>query len=804
MPIVAVARAVRGVRQDHELAVAVRQLLIELQQVLVGRVAVVDAADHQHRRLHLLGIDLRQVHRHVEIGAGRHLIAEFHLLGDDRLRHRRVVGRGMAVAGEDRADHGGVALAAVAGAQRLGPLRPPADLRRTGALVGEGDQHQPVDPLGVHLRIGAGADPPRGGAVEMHLGLAGLLQHDRDRGLEVLDAAVDVGIVAGAAGAAVAVVVHGPHVVAVAREHVHERIFALARHGEVVGRARRIRRAVHQEQDRQRLLAGARRADALAPEVEPHAALVRPVLGAPDRAVGRLRRRRAGGLRLRRCQAGHHARPEAEAGPLEDAAARRVGRLGMLGHGLLRWGAESAALLIGSGSSRASPVVLTTLAGAGAGVRPAGPPSPGGAAAVGRSPRAGGGLLLLVAGHRPHARRSCFRWVLQHEHRQHGVARRYERNLQPPNRICLTDRRMEPKSTGRERQVLEMVNAAARFCDEKIGWNRIGFFLSITIIAIAGVALYRILRNIEFREVVEALVTTNPHHIALAALFVAAGYFTLTFYDLFALRTIGRPDVPYWVAALAGFTSYSVGHNVGASVLTGGAVRYRVYSAWRLNAVDVAKICFIAGLTFWLGNATVLGLGIAYEPQAASALNRLAAWFTRGAALAGLIVRGLPAAWMWRHPRVVGRHGWSVTLPGGPLTLLQIGIGIIDLGCCALAMYMLVPDEPNIGFVTVAVIFVAATLLGFASHAPGGLGVFDAAMLVALWQFDKEDLLAGLLLFRLLYYIIPFALSLGILGVRELALAMRGTPPPPAATVPSIAPTEIAPSDAPAEKTEVR
>ena len=130
--------------------------------------------------------------------------------------------------------------------------------------------------------------------------------------------------------------------------------------------------------------------------------------------------------------------------------------------------------------------------------------------------------------------------------------------------------------------------------------------------------------------------------------------------------------------------------------------------------------------------------------------------------------------WVWRAPRVIGRHGWQVTLPGGPLTLLQIGIGIVDLACCALAMYMLVPDEPNIGFVTLAVIFVAATLLGFASHAPGGLGVFDAAMLVALWQFDKQKLLAGLLLFRLLYYVVPFALSLLILGVRELLLGLQG------------------------------
>ena len=319
---------------------------------------------------------------------------------------------------------------------------------------------------------------------------------------------------------------------------------------------------------------------------------------------------------------------------------------------------------------------------------------------------------------------------------------------------------MAAEHEDRERRVLDALHRAALFCDEKIGWNRIGVVLSVTIITIAAVVLYRILRTIDGGEVVEALVRTDWHHFALAALFVAGGYFTLTFYDLFALRTIGRTDVPYWAAALAGFTSYSVGHNVGASVLTGGAVRYRVYSAWGLNAVDVAKICFVAGLTFWLGNATVLGLGIVYAPFAASAINQLPAWFNRGGAMLILIVLTLYVVWVWRRPRVVGRAGWSVTLPGGPLTLLQIGIGIVDLGFCALAMYVLMPQEPNIGFVTLAVIFVSATLLGFASHAPGGIGVFDAAMLVALWQFDKEELLAGLLLFRLLYYIVPFGLSL--------------------------------------------
>jgi uncharacterized membrane protein YbhN (UPF0104 family) len=357
-------------------------------------------------------------------------------------------------------------------------------------------------------------------------------------------------------------------------------------------------------------------------------------------------------------------------------------------------------------------------------------------------------------------------------------------------RDSLTDRPMQP-TDARERGKLDVLHRVAVFCDTRIGWNRIGIVLSVTIITIAATVLYRILRTIDAGEVLDALATTDWRDVSLAALFVAGGYFTLTFYDLFALRTIGRHDVPYWTAALAGFTSYSVGHNVGASVLTGGAVRYRIYSAWGLDAIDVARLCFIAGLTFWLGNATVLGLGVAYIPLAASAINQLPAWLNRSGAILILILLIFYVGWVWQRPRMVGRRGWSVVLPGGPLTLLQIGIGIVDLGFCALAMYMLVPEEPNINFVTLAVIFVSATLLGFASHAPGGIGVFDAAMLVALWQFDKEELIAGLLLFRLLYYIIPFGLALAILGTREVWLALRGTPPPPIRAIPSLAPTEV-------------
>src|SRR5262252_6980009 len=126
--------------------------------------------------------------------------------------------------------------------------------------------------------------------------------------------------------------------------------------------------------------------------------------------------------------------------------------------------------------------------------------------------------------------------------------------------------------------MFDRLAAAVRRFDERFGWSWIGACLSVAIITAAAFVLYRTLRGIDFREVMDAMRETKTRDIAVAAGFVAAGYFTLTFYDLFALRTIGRGDVPYWVAALAGFTSYSVGHNVGASVFSGGAVRYRVYS----------------------------------------------------------------------------------------------------------------------------------------------------------------------------------------------------------------------------------
>lgn len=314
------------------------------------------------------------------------------------------------------------------------------------------------------------------------------------------------------------------------------------------------------------------------------------------------------------------------------------------------------------------------------------------------------------------------------------------------------------------------LTALQRGFHDWIGWKRLGIAASLVIIALAVSTLIRTLKGVDVGVILAALQDTSPMQIALAALCVVCAFFTLTFYDLFALRTIGKKHVPYRIAALSSFTSYTVGHNIGATVFTGGAIRFRIYSEWGLSAIDVAKICFISGLTFWLGNLFVLGVGLIWHPEAATPMNLLPSWINRLIGVGGIVGIGAYLLWLSLDRRELGRNGWKVTLPSARLTLLQIAIGVVDLGFCALAMYILIPTQPEIDFLSLSVVFILATLLGFASHAPGSLGVFDAAMLVALPQFGKEHLLASLLVFRVLYFVIPFMISITILTMRELWL----------------------------------
>jgi uncharacterized membrane protein YbhN (UPF0104 family) len=326
-------------------------------------------------------------------------------------------------------------------------------------------------------------------------------------------------------------------------------------------------------------------------------------------------------------------------------------------------------------------------------------------------------------------------------------------------------------SASSEMRMLEQFRAVTRFIEERIGWSRIGTFASLTLVATAFIVLCTILRDVGVDKVIAAMRATPLQAAIVASGLVFFGYYTITLYDYVALRALGRREVPYATAAFAGFTAYAIGHGLGITLVTGAAVRLRVYSNWGLGLADVTKIGIITGLTFWLGNMCALGFALAFTPSAAAAATQLPTWANQ---LLGLIALGGVAgyiAWLLPAQRVVGAAGLRIALPNAPQTFVQIAIGILDLAVGSLATYVLLPDAPATDYVVVAVAYVMATLLGFLSHAFGSLGVFEVAMLILLPQYQKEELLGSLLILHVLYLVLPLAVALLMLAVREMRLA---------------------------------
>lgn len=301
----------------------------------------------------------------------------------------------------------------------------------------------------------------------------------------------------------------------------------------------------------------------------------------------------------------------------------------------------------------------------------------------------------------------------------------------------------------------------------RLSWRWLGALLSIAIATIAFMALTKALKGVDFAHVLSAMHMVPPGSIALSLVLVAISYGSLTLYDWLALQMIGRGDIPFRIAALANFTSYPISHGTGAVLLVSSAVRYRIYAPHGIGPAGVARICFLTGLTFWLGNLTALALSTLHEPGAISRIDQLSPEINRFIAVAILVGIITYVGWTWNGIRTLGGRNWSVPVPSGRNVFFQIGIGLVDLGAAALAMYVLIPETMDVGVAQVIVVFIAATLLGFASHAPAGIGVFDATILVGLGGEHTEQLLAVLLLFRLFYHLIPFVLSLTLFGAVE-------------------------------------
>jgi uncharacterized membrane protein YbhN (UPF0104 family) len=297
-------------------------------------------------------------------------------------------------------------------------------------------------------------------------------------------------------------------------------------------------------------------------------------------------------------------------------------------------------------------------------------------------------------------------------------------------------------------------------------WKRIGTAASIALFAFSIFILTRTVATINWAHLRAAVAATSAEQIVLGCCFTTLSYIALTGYDALALRQL-RLKVPYLRTALASFTSYALSFTLGFPMITGGTVRYWVYSQSGISAAKVASLTLIAGVTFWLGMGLVIGLGLIVRAATIASVNHIDVTFNILIGLAAIAAIVGYLIWVSLARRRVRIQGFHLELPGPRLTVAQMALGLTDLCASATVLFVLLPDGHRLDFISFAAVYAVACLLGIASHAPGGIGVFEAVMLKALPSISYEDLLASLLLFRMTYYIAPFIFALALIGATE-------------------------------------
>lgn len=296
----------------------------------------------------------------------------------------------------------------------------------------------------------------------------------------------------------------------------------------------------------------------------------------------------------------------------------------------------------------------------------------------------------------------------------------------------------------------------------------IGPTVAAAILGLVAILIFRILSEYRWADIARALAAMSWDRMARGAAFAAASYFCLTWFDWLALRCIDRP-LAYRKAALASFCSLSIGHNVGFAGLSSGAVRYRFYSRWGLTLEDVAMLILYCGVTVGMGLVTVGGFSLLLNPMLVASFAEINPIVVR---LLGLSLLLVPAGYVGLTclRRSFSIWGRTVRVPTTRLAAAQVGVGSVNYVCVAASLHQLLGGAATIGYLDVAAAYMLAHTGMIASHVPGGVGVLESIVLSLL---PGASVLAALLAFRIVYYLVPLALGLVLLGLSELVWKPR-------------------------------
>lgn len=311
----------------------------------------------------------------------------------------------------------------------------------------------------------------------------------------------------------------------------------------------------------------------------------------------------------------------------------------------------------------------------------------------------------------------------------------------------------------------------------KYVWQVLLALVALFIFSLAIKALYRLTKSVHMADVLVAIGRIPTSHLIVALLVVAFGYILLTLYDVIAIRQIrkskhiplSQAKVRYPKIALTAYIAYAISHTVGANVVTASGVRYRFYHASGLTTAEIANVVWLVSMAFTFGISTLVGLSLVISPevtlQLLGNLDRSLGFFDKAiyTQLLGILILGTIVGliiWSGKLGKHVMIKGWRFDVPPAGVLLQQIAISILDLSTVALVLWLLMPSDANIGYLATFSAFIQSMCVGILSHVPGGLGVFEVTMLAAFPQVDKAQMLGILLVFRVMYYILPFLLAL--------------------------------------------
>jgi phosphatidylglycerol lysyltransferase len=290
--------------------------------------------------------------------------------------------------------------------------------------------------------------------------------------------------------------------------------------------------------------------------------------------------------------------------------------------------------------------------------------------------------------------------------------------------------------------------------------------LPVLLLVPAAWILHRELASFHYRDLVAEIRAIHTWRVLAALALTAANYFVLTLYDVLSLRSLGRP-LPYRIVGPAAFVAYAFSANVGGSVLSSGGIRWRFYSPHGLGLGDLARLVATNAATFWMGLLAVAGVTlVAVRGSPLLPLGRSGP-AVGVALLVGVSLYVFAAARFGGSIRILR---WRLPLPAPRVAAAQVALSALDWSLAALVLWMLVPSSAGISLGEVTAVFVAAQVAGLASHVPGGAGVFEAVALTALSpRLGAPAALGLLVLYRLVYYLVPFVTAVLLLAVGEVA-----------------------------------